>query len=53
MIIEDHARQLGIEIKTSKRNRVEIDPGLDKETLKKIRNLTTTERTKILVDYLK
>ena len=53
IIIEDHARQLGIEIKTSKRNRIEIDPGIDKETLKKIRGLTTAERTKILTDYLK
>lgn len=35
------------------RERVEIDPDIDKETLKKIRNLTTAERTKILVDYLK
>ena len=35
------------------RERVEIDPDIDKDTLNRIRNLTTAERTKILVDYLK
>ena len=52
-ILLDKARERGIEIIRRKRVRVEIDPGIGKDDLKLIREMTTEQRTELLIDFIK
>ena len=52
-ILREKAKERGIEIVSRKRNRVELDLGISKEDLQAIRELTTAERTKALIDFIR
>ena len=48
-VLREKARERGIVIESRERVRVELSPGIGKEDLKAIRELSTAERTAILI----
>ena len=52
-VLMEKARERGIQIISRKRMRIEIDPEISKDKLKAIREMTTEQRTEVLIDFIK